>query len=123
MVHGEVEADIISQAVRTNRPIPEKIRNAPRLMMGLELYYEAFMDLNSCRASGFGMGQIPWLAIFDYAVANGFSEEQTEDLLQHIRVMDHAYMDHHNKKNQDKNKTVGKDRQQTRERVPMGRTE
>ncbi len=121
MEHGEVEASIIAQALRTNRPIPEKLRNAPRLMTGLDLYYDAFMDLTSCRTMGFGMGQIPWTTINDYAVANKFSEEQTEDLLHHIRFMDHAYLDHWNKKQKDKQGNVGKDRREARERTPMGR--
>lgn len=102
MEQGEYEVGVITQAMATGRPIPAKIQNAPQLRPGLDLYYDAFLDMNSCRASGMGIGQISWATIIEYSVAMQFSEEQTEDLMHHIRAMDHAYLEHWNKKQSSK---------------------
>ena len=81
-----VEQNIIKQAKRFGNPIPDFIANKPFLMPGLELYYEAFQELATCRRNG----QIAWESIAYYATFYGFDEEQTEDLFYHIRAMDSA---------------------------------
>lgn len=63
--------------------------------MGLELYYDAFWDLNSCREVGFGLGPIPWTSIKDYAITFEFDTEQFEDLYYFVRSMDDVYMKFH----------------------------
>ena len=63
-------------------------------MQGLELYYEAFMDLMSSRTAGMGIGPIWWTTVQEYIVANGLSEDQAFDMHYHIRTMDTAYMKH-----------------------------
>ena len=83
--------------MRDGLPLPDKIKNAPILRLGLELFYNAFWDLDSCRNSGWGMGPIPWLAMRDYATTFGFTEEQEEDLYYHVRLMDNAYLDFYDK--------------------------
>ena len=81
--------------MREGRKLPAKIANAPELRMGLELYYDAFRELTTCRASGWSLGPIPWLAMREYAVAFQFSEEQSNWLYYLVRQMDEAYRDHH----------------------------
>lgn len=76
-------------------PIPDKIRNAPQLRLGLELYLEAFYDLNSCRQSGWGLSPIPWTAMRDYAEAFDFDEDQAESLFHHVPVLDQAFRKYH----------------------------
>ena len=66
--------------------------------MGLELYWDAFLDLSTCRPTGMGMGPIPWSAIRDYAVTFDFDVDQHEDLYHFIRVMDNAFIEHHRNK-------------------------
>lgn len=89
--------------MRQRKPLPEKIANAPELMLGLELYYSAFWDLTTCRQLGFGAaGAIPWSAIKDYAVAFDFDEEQAEDLFYFIRKMDNAYLEFYKPKEEKK---------------------
>lgn len=83
------------------KPVPEKISNAPELGFGLDLYYEAFWDLATCRPVGLGAGAIPWTAIRDYAIAFAFDEEQTEILFHCVRLMDNAYLDFYSKKKAD----------------------
>lgn len=61
--------------------------------MGLELYYGAFMDLTSCRGTGYGTeGPIPWTVVRQWAEAYQLSDEQTEDLQYHIPRMDEVYL-------------------------------
>lgn len=79
-------------------PIPDAIKNAPRLSVGLELYWEAFFELNTTRPAGWGVHPIPWNSIRDYAEAYEFSDEQTASLFHHIRNMDQVFRDHHSKK-------------------------
>ena len=74
--------------------LPEKIANAPRLQLGLDLYFDAFFDLSTCRPIGMGMGPIPWSVIRDYAETFRLSEEQTDDLSYYVRVLDVEYMKH-----------------------------
>ena len=87
--------------MRENRPLPDRIQNAPSLMVGMELYYGAFMDLMGSRQFGGmgGLGPIGWDVVQYYAVSNGFNGDQTEALHHHIRRMDEYYMKHYNKKN------------------------
>lgn len=70
--------------------------NAPDLQVGLNFYYEAFLDLTTCRVIG-GMGSegpITWLVIDQYCKANDITGEQREDLFYHISKLDSAYMEH-----------------------------
>lgn len=90
-----MEQTIIRQCMRGRLPLPERIANAPRLQIGLELYYDAFWELGSCRAFGWSMGPIPWVAINDYAETFDFDGEQREALFHYVRVMDQAYLNFH----------------------------
>ena len=88
--------------MREGMPLPQSIQNAPELWFGLELYLNAFFDLNTERSSGMGVGPIPWSAIDRYAERHGFDDEQRTDLQYHIRALDATYIEHHNKKSGDK---------------------
>lgn len=92
-MEGPAEERIIRQCLRQNKPLPEKVANAPALMLGMELYYDAFWDLTTCRQVGFGAGAIPWASVRDYGLTFEFDEEQMEDLFYFIRVMDNAYLE------------------------------
>ncbi len=52
-------------------PLPEAIQNAPELLSGLELYYDAFHDLLTCRGMG---GPIPWTAMREYSAYLGIED-------------------------------------------------
>lgn len=79
--------------MRERLPLPKAIQEAPMLHMGLELYYDAFLELTTCRPIGMAMGSIPWNVIKDYAVAFNLDEEQRADLFYYIRMIDNAYLD------------------------------
>ena len=77
-------------AYRLGQPLPERIANAPELHLGLELYLQAYFDLDSERSNGMGVGRIFWTSIADYAKAFDLDEDQTDDLFYFIRAMDNA---------------------------------
>lgn len=100
---GPVERKIIEQCLRERLPFPRKIRDAPELWIGLELFFGAFIDLDGDRPSGWTLRPIPWARIMDYAEAYNIADEQREDLIFLVRMMDKAYLKHMEKKAQ-KNK-------------------
>jgi len=94
----EQEEQIIKQCEARNIALPQKIQNKPELMLGLELYYGAFFDLNTCRQIGMAMSPISWLHIREYASTFGFDEDQEDRLYFFVRQMDKAFLEHHDKK-------------------------
>jgi hypothetical protein len=74
------------------------IANAPQLLMGLEMYYEAFTELSTCRQVGMGMGPIPWTAIDRYGDRYGFQGEGFEYLVRMVRALDDVFLAHSRKK-------------------------
>ena len=105
LVQAPMEQIIIKQCQRERLPLPDKLANAPEVALGLELYYDAFWDLTTCRPAGFNIAAIPWLAMREYTVAYRFDSEQCDWLYYLMRVMDQAYMQHHAPKKGKKGKT------------------
>lgn len=63
------------------------------------MYYQAFMDLTSCRGQGYGTeGPISWLSIQEYADRKGFDDEQRQDLEYFVAKLDKVYLDFKTKK-------------------------
>lgn len=91
---GAVEERIIEQATQAGDPLPERILNAPQLLRGLALYYNAFQDLSTSRQTGFGVGSIPWQAINDYCLTYEVDGEQREDMFFFIARLDATYQEH-----------------------------
>ena len=88
-----MEGLILRECARDKRPLPEAIANAPQLLPGLDLYYDAFLALSSCRSLGMAEGPIPWTAIRSFADEGGFEGEQRDDLFFHVRSLDRVYLD------------------------------
>jgi hypothetical protein len=84
---------IIRQCLADGLPLPERMQNAPRLWLGLELYWQAFWDLTTCRTSGWSVAPIPWSAMKEYAEVLELDDEQRESMFYLVRAMDNAYMD------------------------------
>lgn len=80
--------------MRRGLPLPTKIRDAPVLQPGLELYLRAFHELDASRSFGMGEGPIPWGAIEQWCVAVGMTEEEAEDVHYLVRQLDNAYLRH-----------------------------
>ena len=62
--------------------------------MGLELYLGAWMNLSGSRATGMGVGPIPWHVIDTYACRAELSPEQHEALHHHCAALDEVYLEH-----------------------------
>lgn len=101
---------IIEQCVRQRLPLPTRIANSPELLFGLMVFYIAFMDLTSCRGTGYGTeGPISWLAVDEYADRRGFEAEQREDLHYFIGRLDSVYLNFKTEKLKDGSKIIGLD--------------
>lgn len=92
---------IIRQCVQQRQPLPDAIANAPQLHLGLELFFQAFMELNTCRG-GMGDGPIPWIAILQYCNLLELDEDTTDDMFLYLRAMDDAWRKHQEKKSKAK---------------------
>lgn len=95
---GAVEHTFAKQAMLAGAKLPDRIANAPELINGLELYFQAFLDLDGERETGMSVGPIPWSKVKEYAKFYEFSDEQTEDLFFFIRKMDAAHIKRLNSK-------------------------
>jgi len=80
-------------------PIPQRIRDAPQLLPGLEVYYQAFLDLCTERQVGFGEGPIPSSSI-DYYISqrSWFTEEDRVWMRALVRRLDIEYLKHRDSK-------------------------
>lgn len=82
------------------QPMPDFIANAPELQLGLQIFLQAFFELDTERQIGpASVGGIAYSSIRDYANAHGFTEDETSDLCFMIRKLDTFYLsDIHGKK-------------------------
>lgn len=94
-----MESRILRECYAWKKKVPDKIKNAPDLLLGLEFYFRAFVDLTTCRSSGWSPGPIPWTDIHGYAIMNGLDEEEADTLHHHISKMDNAYLTQIEQKN------------------------
>jgi hypothetical protein len=92
---------LIEAAIRRRQPLPDVIANAPQLFPGLEMYYEAFTELSTCRSQGFGVGPIPWTAIDRYGDRHGFLGEGFEYLVRMVRALDDTFLAYSRKRDKE----------------------
>jgi hypothetical protein len=78
--------------MRAGEPLPDRIANAPEIEAGLELFIQAFFDLDTERSHGFALTAIPHSKILEYARQHELDEEMTEDMLFLIRKMDNEHL-------------------------------
>lgn len=76
----------------SREPLPDRIKNAPKLFAGLQLYFQAFFDLDAERSHQFGFQAIPRSAIVNYCDELELDDEQRADMLHHVRGMDRAHL-------------------------------
>jgi hypothetical protein len=84
------EQSVARQAMRSGMPVPERILNAPELQAGLQLFLQAFLDLDGERMQPLSL--IPWLSMKQYAQAYDLDEGQTEDLFYFVKKLDVAHI-------------------------------
>ena len=96
---GEIEQSIIRQCIISRRPFPDRIANKPILKKGLDLYMQAFFDLDSERQVSMSISPIPWSSVANYSKFYKFDEYQTIALFYYIREMDNQHIKLVNAKN------------------------
>lgn len=96
---GPTEQRILRDVARFGMPTPKKIKNAPALHAGLELFLTGYLDLDSDRQTGWSVGRIPRMAVTDYCHSLDLNVDQTEDMQYHVREMDVVYLKYMKKKN------------------------
>lgn len=89
-----MEQRMIRECFMRKRPLPERIQNAPDLFLGLELYFIAFLELTTCRNSGWGATPIPSWCIDEFCARNGLDDEDSDEMHYQIRHMDQAFLKH-----------------------------
>lgn len=99
---GKAEQRILKECYATRQPIPDRIKDAPTLFVGLEFYYTAFTELSTCREMGMAMGPIPWTEVQAYADTYELSEDESEDLHVLIAMMDEVFLNHFAQKSLEK---------------------
>jgi len=77
---------------QNNAAPPENKNEEPEIKPNLNLYLDAFFELDSERTHGEGLSPIPSSAIRAYAKDYGFSELQFYKLKYLIREMDKAHL-------------------------------
>jgi hypothetical protein len=98
---GQVEKRMIQQCYLRRRELPDRIKNAPDLFMGLELTFNAFLELNTTRSTGWSAGPIPSWCIAEFVNRVELSEEEGEDLHYLIRLMDQEFLKYVSRKNKE----------------------
>jgi hypothetical protein len=78
--------------MREGGQIPDRIANRPRLILGLELYFLAWFDLDSERSIGNALGPIPRSKIAEYADEYHLTPEQKEDMIYLVRELDNDFL-------------------------------
>ena len=94
-------------ARKQNMPVPDKIKNAPELNIGLMFYWKAYQDLTSDRDVGMGVGPIPWLSMDSWGARNRVRGDDFERLVAILKDMDATFMEHNSRKNKSKSKGKG----------------
>jgi len=81
---------VLESAAKRKHPIPEAIQNAPDLLPGLNVFYDAFLELHSERPAAFsGIRSIPASKVREAAIRLGYVEEEDQDYFYTmIRKMD-----------------------------------
>lgn len=95
---GLTEDTIIRKYTQMKQALPAAIANAPDLIPGLGLYYEAFWSLDSCRINGMGRGRIPWTATLAYVDEYGILGEQRDHFFALLTRMDGAFLKYYETK-------------------------
>lgn len=90
---SDTERSLVRQAIRSGKAIPDRIANAPELQIGLQLYLQAFFDLDSERSHSSSLSPIPWTSIKQYATAIELDERQTDELFYFIKKLDKVHLE------------------------------
>lgn len=86
------ERNLAKQLQRAGK-VSKAISNQPVLLPGLEIYLDAFFELNNERSQN---GFIPTLKILEYSRIYGLADDTRDEMVTLIRQMDVAFVNHKN---------------------------
>jgi hypothetical protein len=92
------EQSVIDRCNRTGSAIPDKILNAPELWLGLDYFYDIFMELSNDRGVGMGLGPIPSHSIRAFCKDTGCTFEEQSEITHIIRQLDSVYLKFYSEK-------------------------
>lgn len=101
---GPTEKAIFERSVRYKMPLPESLKNAPSLFLGLEFYYNAFRRLSTCRQSSMGISGIDYFTCVRYCDEHDIYDQDREDFITIITGMDETFVEYCNKQAEKKQK-------------------
>lgn len=84
--------------IATKQALPVEWQNPINPAFELMLYWNAFMELTTCRSIGMGIGPIPFTAIKEYALLYGITKTHYEVFSKLIRGLDREFLDYNNRK-------------------------
>jgi hypothetical protein len=70
-------------------PLPEKISNAPKMLVGLDIYFNAFTDLSAFRNPS---DSLRWESVNQYCKENDITGIQRENMFYHLSSLDKLYI-------------------------------
>jgi len=89
---GTKEKRIMEECYRRRRPLPERIKNAPELLVGLEHFYDCYLELSTARSVGWDALPINVNQIYEYAHNLDFDEDEAAELVFFIMRMDAEFL-------------------------------
>ncbi len=88
---------VLPNIIRLGLPLPKAVLEAQQVHEGLELYWEAFLDLSTCRG-GMGDGPIPWNRAADYADRLEMDDEDFDEFWFFLTRMDECWLEFQDRK-------------------------
>lgn len=98
---------IVNDCEKRNKPFPEPLASS-QLLPESEFYWNAYVDLSTCRNSSMSVGQISWSDIMLWADRNKLDDEQREILKYIVYKMDEFYIKYSEEKQKRESKAKGK---------------
>jgi len=78
--------------------LPEDVKGRnkpPELLYGLQIYFDAFSDLQSERSVGMALGPIPWYSIVKWCELHGiYDPDNIDTFSRYLRAMEKVQMEH-----------------------------
>jgi len=98
---GPIEKREVRQSLQTRHVLPDAIRNAPELNKGLQIFLQAFFDLDTERPVSLEIGRIPYFKVKKYGKSLGYKKQDLRYFIDVINRLDLAYVKKQNGKSSD----------------------
>lgn len=89
---GPLQHQLLRDAYKSRMPVPDKFKNAPDLLPGVELYFTGYLELASFAGLPRARRQIVWADVRAYALDHGFDEEQRFIWFECVAALDREWL-------------------------------